>query len=278
MTTAFVFPGGGDLGAFSVGVAEALNELEIRPDFICGTSTGALIAPMVSIGEHEELSRIYTTVTKRNIMRSNWWRPWKLWRESLYHTEPLERLIRKTMAGNRYDRLMKSEIPVFLCSVACQTKEIWYWSQTSTAHPQTYKWESFDEFVRAVLASTNQPVIMPPVKLNGQLCFDGGVREVIPITLAYQLGASKIIAVSHKPKTSTTPSSTPENIAEIGIWSIDTMQTEIQKNDVAVVPNKEDLIIIRPHKTLPSNGLEFVPEHMRLMKSLGYTRTREMLG
>src|SRR4051794_36335524 len=42
MSTAFVFAGGGSLGAVQVGMLEALVEHDIRPDFVVGASVGAI--------------------------------------------------------------------------------------------------------------------------------------------------------------------------------------------------------------------------------------------
>ncbi len=43
-TTAFVFAGGGSLGAVEVGMLEALVEQGARPDFVVGSSVGAINA------------------------------------------------------------------------------------------------------------------------------------------------------------------------------------------------------------------------------------------
>ncbi|MGH7287542.1 MAG: patatin-like phospholipase family protein, partial [Myxococcota bacterium] len=40
MTTAFVFAGGGSLGAVEVGMLEALVEFGVRADFVVGASMG----------------------------------------------------------------------------------------------------------------------------------------------------------------------------------------------------------------------------------------------
>jgi NTE family protein len=42
--TAFVFAGGGSLGAVQVGMLEALLEAGVTPDFVVGSSVGALNA------------------------------------------------------------------------------------------------------------------------------------------------------------------------------------------------------------------------------------------
>ena len=48
----------------------------------------------------------------------------------------------------------------------------------------------------AVLASASIPVIFPPTELNGEHFVDGGVREILPLELAFsRLGAGHIFAV-----------------------------------------------------------------------------------
>ena len=48
----------------------------------------------------------------------------------------------------------------------------------------------------AVLASASIPVVFPPTELGGELYVDGGVREILPLSLAFnQLGAGHIFAV-----------------------------------------------------------------------------------
>jgi predicted acylesterase/phospholipase RssA len=268
MTKALAISGGGDKGAFAVGVCEVLEEKGYRFDLISGTSTGALIAPMLAIGDIKELVKIYTSVKKKNILRYNWRR---LFRDSIYDTKPLEKLIRKTMDPQRYTRLQSSTTRIFLCSVGFQSGLVWYWSQVESFWAMA--WDSFDEFVRAVLASTNQPVLMPPVLLGGQHCFDGGVREVAPIRLLENEGATEIISIlnsAEKPKYS---GKLFDEMIEIGPRAIDLMSTEILNNDVM-----EGTLVIRPKEPLPSDGLTFDPDVMKQMMEIGRQRAREILG
>jgi predicted acylesterase/phospholipase RssA len=79
MTTALVISGGGDKGAFAVGAIEVLAQRGYRYDIISGTSTGALIAPLVAIDDIDELVKIYTTSKKRDIIRFNWFGFWHAW-------------------------------------------------------------------------------------------------------------------------------------------------------------------------------------------------------
>src|ERR1700752_4797451 len=51
--TVLVFQGGGALGAYQAGVYQALHESGIEPDWIIGTSIGALKASLIAGNEFE---------------------------------------------------------------------------------------------------------------------------------------------------------------------------------------------------------------------------------
>ena len=70
--TGLVISGGGSKGAFAVGVVEVLREYGYSFDMIAGTSTGALIAPLVAIDDIDTLVKLYTNVSNKDIIRLNW--------------------------------------------------------------------------------------------------------------------------------------------------------------------------------------------------------------
>jgi NTE family protein len=49
-----VFQGGGALGAYQAGVYQALHESQIEPDWIIGTSIGAINASLIAGNERED--------------------------------------------------------------------------------------------------------------------------------------------------------------------------------------------------------------------------------
>jgi NTE family protein len=136
-------------------------------------------------------------------------------------------------------------------------------------------WDTFNTFVKCVLASTNQPVLMPPVAINGQLYVDGGVREIAPIGFAKQLSATRIYAVINSPKRSKNAMFLPR-LDRIGIRALDLMTTEILNND-AIVQEGVDLIVIRPDESLTDNDLEFIPAEMQNMRMIGQRKAKEIL-
>jgi NTE family protein len=271
--TALVVSGGGAKGAFAVGAIEVLKQKGISIDFVTGTSTGALIAPLVSVGEIEKLAEIYTSVRTKNIIRYNWR---KFFWNSLYDTKPLKKLITKIMK-DRFEALQNSSIPIYLCSVGLNTGDVKYYTQNECDHPNVYSWGDFDGFVNAVLASTNQPFIMPAIKIGDELHVDGGVREIVPLKLAYELGANTIIVIANS--TRNHPDEDIKNrIDKIGMRALDLMSTEVLENDLTlkVLSNDCSIITIRPDAPLTDNSLEFVPEKMEEMRQKGIKKALEI--
>jgi predicted acylesterase/phospholipase RssA len=309
---ALVVSGGGSKGAFAVGAIDVLKE---HYDFglVSGTSTGALIAPMVVIGEFDRLVEIYTSVKDKDILRSNWR---KLWWNALKDTKPLEKLIRREIsAGGRYERLMESDVDVLLCSVSMQTKELRYYSQRERI-PGAIAWRDKEEFVKCVLASTNQPTFTPVVDVRGEQHVDGGVREVVPLSAVEDAGFGEVLVIANHPEPSLQTQHSGKrynNLMTIGVRTLDLMGTEISLNDVRAVKRYHDALgllndaydrasgllsqddldyvfgdidsmdfpidisVIRPAEGLPSDGLKFDPKVMTEMMELGREAARNFL-
>jgi predicted acylesterase/phospholipase RssA len=301
--------GGGSKGAFAVGAVEVLKDhFDIAA--IAGTSTGALIAPMVSISDYGRLAEIYTMVTNKDILRLNWRR---LFWDCMYDTKPLEKLVRQTLdEDNRYERIMDSDKEIILCSVSFQTKRINYYSQHGKT-PGTIAWKDKDEMVQCILASTNQPVYMPLVEIRGEQHADGGVREVAPISILESTGIRRVIAIINHPEEVEPVTSEYGFLLKTGIRALDLMSSEISHGDVKQTLDYHDLLwyvedvkeraaqhltvqqlkevfgpdepegealditVIRPEKSLPSDGLDFDPVVMQKMRHLGQEAARKAM-
>lgn len=283
---ALVVSGGGSHGAFAVGV---LDELRHRCEFTAaaGTSTGALIAPLVATNEIDELVHLYSTVQTKHVIRKNWRR---LFWNALYDTKPLQNLIERTInEPGRYEAVLTSSIPVLLCSVSLQTKKIRYFTQRLWPHiPQSETWVTKDGFVKAVLGSTNQPFLMPPVDLFGQQQVDGGVRETVPIEVLADAGYQRIITIVNSPSSPSVSSKQYGNLASVGFRAVSIMLDEIKHNDLryprelyalqrALGLSNTHIDVIRPSESLPGNGLTFDPPVMRHMIRLGRDAARRFL-
>jgi NTE family protein len=179
---AFVLGGGGQMGAYEVGMLHALLERDVRPDLIVGTSVGALngaaVAAEPSLDTVERLRSVWTGLAKdrvfggsllagaANLIRS---------RTHLHSNEPLRELIGRMTSATTFEEL---QVP-FQCVAACIERAAEHWFHEGP-------------LVEAVLASAALPGVLPPVEIGGEHFIDGGIVNSIPIGRAVELGAQEI--------------------------------------------------------------------------------------
>jgi NTE family protein len=181
--TAFVLSGGASLGALQVGMLEALYEQGIAPDFLVGTSVGALNAAFVASRPQSpqtarELGRVWRNLQREDVF------PVSLSalvggmcgrRDHLVPDRELRRLIGRYV---EYGDLADAAIPLHLITFDLREgREL-----------RLSKGPAID----VVAASAAIPGIFPPVAIDQRRLIDGGVVNNTPISHAVELGAERI--------------------------------------------------------------------------------------
>ncbi len=242
--TALVISGGGSKGAFAVGALQYIHA-HVRPldqfDLYCGTSTGSLISPLAALGELDLLTTMYTTTTQDDVLNlgpvSN-----LLTDVSLHDASPLQRLINRQITPARFARLMASRKAVHLSAVCLQTEKLVFFNTVPTPATEDYDTIPITTMIdlqRAMLASACQPVFMQPVEVQvgrvplRQYC-DGGVREVTPLQVAVDNGATTIIAISLGPATTDTLATRFTSAFNILERTIDMFGEDVGHNDYRI--------------------------------------------
>jgi NTE family protein len=176
--TAFVLGGGGVLGAHEVGMLRALSEASIGPDLVVGTSVGAINGALVAADPAAAAARLgqmwQGEALQQAFSETVWGRAVRLARSGthLHSIEPLRRLLDDMLPAGDFADL---ELP-FHCVAAS--------IERASAH-----WFSSGPIVPAVLASCAVPGLLPPVEVDGEHYFDGGLVDSIPVGRAVALGA-----------------------------------------------------------------------------------------
>ena len=185
MTTAFVFAGGGSLGAVEVGMLEALVEQGIRPDFVVGSSVGAInaaaYAGLPDASGVQRLAAIWRGLRSSDVFPLA---PLKGllgfvgWRKSLLDPASLRALLARELP---YERLEEARVP---CRVVAT--DVLGGGEVVL---------SSGSVVDALLASAAIPGVFPPVEIDGQHLIDGGMSSNTPISTAIAEGAKRIVVL-----------------------------------------------------------------------------------
>jgi NTE family protein len=215
---ALIISGGGVKGSFAVGVLKQLmlydTNLYKKYDIFGGTSTGSLIAPLLSVGWIDTLTDLYTNPEKvKTYYQSNGTLVDVLRRGSaLFNTDGLREKVRAVIDSN-YKRLTSPDAPTLLFATVSMTSgDLIYFSnkhlvpQNENAKRFAYqKVNSDSEMVDAIMASANQPVYAELQWMNNEKrdkkeqFGDGGVRDYLPIQAAIDLGATEIDVIQCSP-------------------------------------------------------------------------------
>jgi NTE family protein len=188
---ALVMSGGGARGAFQAGALRALMESGIQPQFVVGTSAGAINASFLALRgwtpeSIEDLARCWRDAQGADFLPSN--ALWVTVRAVLRRGPNTYTRIRDFFMAHglkpeiRFSDLQKLRLFVVAADLrACR--------------PVVYGIDPEDGVLDAVLASTALPPWVAPLDIKGQLLMDGGVVSVLPIECAVTQGATEIIAL-----------------------------------------------------------------------------------
>lgn len=168
-------------GLAHIGILKALDERNIKIDFIAGSSMGALIgaayASGMSVGRMEELALEIDLKKIAQLLIS------KPALTGLINGKSIKNYLLSHIGNIDFSQL---EIPFVATATDIDTGETVVLNKGSV--------------VDAVRASISIPGIFAPVKMNNRLLIDGGITLPLPIRLVKEMGGEKIIAVNVIPQ------------------------------------------------------------------------------
>src|SRR5579863_4281698 len=181
--TAFVLAGGGSLGAVQVGMLSELMRAGLTPDFVVGSSVGALNAGFFA-GDPTAAGVSRLAMVWRSLRRSDVFPVtlgsavrWLRVSNALFDPSRLRRLIERNLS---YEKLEDAEIPVHVVATNLGGVQVLLSSGPA---------------VEAILASAAIPAVFPSVQIGDEILMDGAVSGNTPILAAAELGASRIVVL-----------------------------------------------------------------------------------
>lgn len=183
--TAFVFAGGGSLGAVEVGMLRELVRAQVRPDLVVGASAGAINASFFAGAPHAQgvtaLQGLWCNIQRRDVMPFAFMSLFRVLmgrQEHLVNNGALRRLLQRSL---HYQAIEDAVLPLHVVA-----------SERVTGTEVVL---SRGPVVEAVLASSAIPGVFPPIVIEGRELVDGGVCSNTPIAAAVQLGATDIVVL-----------------------------------------------------------------------------------
>lgn len=269
---ALVLSGGGARGAFQVGVLEAIIKRypDYDPKILTGTSVGALNVSWLAqfpLGQFQagvaSLKSLWLSLTGNASIYESW--VWGLGlagaflgkRPSLYTQRGLKKLVYWQL---NQKRIVMSHRAVSVCAVSLKTGKTRFWNGAD------------DHFIDAVLASSAFPVFFEPIRIGDELWTDGGVREIIPLDRAFEMGAATADVVSCSPREAFACPAAP-NVLQVGYAVLDGMSNEIVADDL----ERQTRWLFEPEFILLEDSLDFDPAKIRVNIQYGYDHAMERL-
>jgi NTE family protein len=188
----YALGGGAVRGAAHIGALRALEDAGLRPDFIAGTSIGAIIGAAYAAGRTtEDLERRFSDLDWFSLVR-----PTLKLKHSLLDTRKMLGFVRDKLGLSTFESLRTP-----FAAVTCDLQ-----SGERVALTR-------GDLVRALGASSALPGIFPPVEIEGRMLVDGGVVENLPVATVRRMGAGFVIGVDLLPAGGS--ARRPDNLLEI---------------------------------------------------------------
>ena len=210
--------GGGAKGLSHIAFLQALDELEVRPAVIAGTSVGAIIAGFYAAGvsgaQLEQIVKemgfkdLYKMVLDFSILSNS----------AIYKGKGVEEFLSRTIPAQTFEEL---EIPLKVVATD-------FWNRREVVFTR-------GSLITAIRASMAMPAIFEPVQFRGKVLIDGGAVNPLPYDLI-RSECDLTIAVDVSGEKTHAPDDPVPNMVESILSTFQIMQASIVEAKKRVSP------------------------------------------
>lgn len=257
--TCLVLGGGGARGTAHIGVLKVLEREHVPIDCITGTSMGAIVGGLYAAGyKAEEIEGVLDAIDWKGMFQDDPPReelPMRRKEDQLRFLGGIELGLREgkiafprgVIQGQKLQLLLRrlllstlktdnfDDLPIPFRSVA---------TDITTGEKVVFK---DGDLSMAIRASMSVPAAFAPIRYRGHLLVDGGITDNVPIDVARELGAQRLIVVNvSEPLSPEDKLNSPFSIANQMLTAMmkrqsDEQLTTLHSNDVLLAPDLGDL-------------------------------------
>lgn len=207
MNIGLALAGGGLQGIAHIGAIKAIEDLNIKVDYISGTSSGSIFAAMYAIGfttdEMKEFAREYyktlIKIEKRPIISAvgNYLIHKNVKIGGLISGEKIENLVRQFADKKKIKNISDVQMPLAIPTVdTISTKECIFMSKELKTKREDIEYIYDIPLETAVRASMSFPGIFTTCNFDKYNFIDGGTKDNLPVQVLKDMGAEKTIGLS----------------------------------------------------------------------------------
>lgn len=195
MKTAIVLSGGGAKGAYQIGVWKALRKLKIKYDVVTGTSVGALNGVMMVQNDYHTAKRVWSNIDYETVFNNEFKNidesPHVTYIKQFVMAGGIDIANLKSLLDRVYNKKKfyssKVDFGLVVYNLSNKKEEL---LDKKSINPNHLK-----DFV--IASASCYPAFKTKI-IDGDKYIDGGYYDNLPINLAIDLGADRIIAVDLK--------------------------------------------------------------------------------
>ncbi len=212
---------------------QAMCEIPIRPDLVLGTSIGAFNGSVIADDPGPDgvnrLTDLWDEISGSLIFKGGLVDRMKnvaTLKPSIHETDELRLLLQHVHGADR--RI--EELPITFQCVAASIEK-------SAEH-----WFTEGPLIDAILASSAVPALFPPVEIDGEHFYDGGLVNSVPVGRAVKLGATRIFVL--QVGRIEAPLRPPERLHEAALISFEIARRHRFSQDVQDLPENVEFHLL----------------------------------
>lgn len=207
MNYGICFSGGGIKGAAHIGAIKALEEENLKFNYISGTSSGSIIATLYAAGySSDEMLKFFKKYAKKIkyvdpknilILLINLFIKRKIVIKGFNEGTIIEKLLNKELNKKNIKNISDIKKELLIPSIDINTGEInvFISKENRAKYLDNIIYINNVNIGKAVRASCSYPVVFSPCKIDGKQLVDGGLRENVPWKLTKEKGADKVLSI-----------------------------------------------------------------------------------